>query len=238
MEYPLLSDIPRSKLWVSFLFSECRYKKKKFRLSILVGYGYVSLNWCYSVKFIYVCHLPETSLSLGIPTKVCRVFMKKFWKNIENFCSIVLCFMIFFLMLQSQLTSVYLLDMLSSHFYIKVNEEMIFLNDCFQISRFKQVWGWLTPSITSFIGYQGSQQIVMWWMDGSQRIIDPLYEGKQIFYSNKVWLEKGKIPATLLPLWETLWPASNKIDVMKFKQSIMTWYMNFLALSYPLQYAK
>ena len=164
--------------------------------------------------------------------------MKKFWKNIVDFCSIVLCFIIFFLMLQSQLTSVYLLDMLFSHFYVKVNEEMIFLNDCFQISRFKQVWGWLTPSITSFIGYEGSQHIVMWWVDGSQRIIDPLYEGKQIFYSHKVWLEKGKIPATLLPLWETLWPASNKIDVMKFKQSIMTWYMNFLALSYPLQYAK
>ena len=44
MEYPLLSDIPRSKLWVSFLFPECRYKKKKFRLSILVGHGYVSFN--------------------------------------------------------------------------------------------------------------------------------------------------------------------------------------------------
>ena len=143
----------------------------------------------------------------------------------------------FLLMLQSQLTSSYLLDMLSSHFYVKVNE-MIFLNDCFQIARCKQVWGWLTSSITSFIGYQGSQQIFMWLMDGSQRIIDPLYEEQQIYCSHKICLEKGKIPALLLPLRETLWPVSNKVDVMKFLQSIMTWYMNLLALSYPLQYAK
>ena len=34
---------------------------------------------------MYDCHLPEKSLSLGIPTKVCRVFIKNFWKNIVNF---------------------------------------------------------------------------------------------------------------------------------------------------------
>ena len=80
------------------------------------------------------------------------------------------------LMLQSKFTSAYLLDVLSSHFYVKVNEEMIFFNDCFQIARCKQVWGWLASSITYFVGYQGSQQTFMWWMDGSQRIIDSLYE--------------------------------------------------------------
>ena len=79
-------------------------------------------------------------------------------------------------MLQIQLTSAYLLDMQSSHFYVKVNEDMIFLNDCFQIARGRQVWGWLTSSFTSFIGYQDSQQKFMWWMDGSQRIIDPLHK--------------------------------------------------------------
>ena len=142
------------------------------------------------------------------------------------------------LTLQSQLTSAYLLDMLSSHFYVKVNEEMIFLNDCFQIARCKQVWGWLTSSITSFKGYQRSQQIFIWWMDGSQRTIDPLYEEQEIYCSHKILLEKGKISATLLPLWEILWPVSNKVDIMKFFQSIITWYMNLLTLSYPLQYAK
>ena len=44
------------------------------------------------------------------------------------------------------------------------------------------------------------------------------------------------IHATLLRLWETLWPMSNKVDFMKFLQSIMTWYMKLLALSYPLQW--
>ena len=55
---------------------------------------------------------------------------------------------------------------------------------------------------------------------------------------SKIWLWKGEVPATLLPLWETLWPMSNKVDVMKFFQSIMIWYMNLLTLSYPLQYVK
>ena len=135
---------------------------------------------------------------------------------------VLFCLLLFVTLLQGQLTSAYLLDMLSSHFYVKANEEMIFLNDWSQIARCNQVRGWLTCSITSFIGYQGSQQIFMCWMDGTQRIIDTLYEEQKIYCSHEIWLEKWKIPATLLPLWGALWPVSNKVDVMKFLQSIMT----------------
>ena len=119
------------------------------------------------------------------------------------------------LMLQSQLTLVYLLNILSSRF-----------------------WGWLTSSITYVMGNQVSLQILMWWIDANQRIIDQLFEKKINLLFSKNWLWKGEVPATLLPLWETLWPMSNKVDVMKFSQSIMIWYMNLLTLSYPLQYAK
>ena len=51
-----------------FLFSEHRYRRKKFRLRSLVGNGNLLL---------------ETSLS--ILTKVCRVCLKKYWKNFVNF---------------------------------------------------------------------------------------------------------------------------------------------------------
>ena len=119
------------------------------------------------------------------------------------------------LMLQSQLTLVYLLNILSSRF-----------------------WGWLTSSITYIMGNQVSLQILMWWIDVNQRIIDQLFEKKINLLFSKNWLWKGEVPATLLPLWETLRPMSNKVDVMKFFQSIMIWYMNLLTLSYPLQYAK
>ena len=39
-----------------------------------------------------------------------------------------------------------------------------------------------------------------------------LFEEQQIYCSQKIWLEKVVIPATLLPLWETLWPMSKKVD--------------------------
>ena len=43
--------------------------------------------------YLSVCHLlPETSLS--IPTKVCRVCVKKILKEFSEFCSIVVHFMI------------------------------------------------------------------------------------------------------------------------------------------------
>ena len=132
------------------------------------------------------------------------------------------------LMLRSQFTSAYLLHILYSHFYVLGNEEMIFLN---------QFWGWWTSSITSVMGNQVSLQIFMWLIDGSQRIISLLFE-EQISGSQKNWLGKGEIPATLFRLWETLWPMSKKVDLMKIFQSIMIWYMNLLTLSYPLQYTK
>ena len=142
-----------------------------------------------------------------------------------QYCSV---FYDLLLMLRSQFTSAYLLHILYSHFYVLGNEEMIFLN---------QFWGWWTSSITSFMGNQVSLQIITWWIDRSQRIIDLLFE-KQIDGSQKRWLGKREIPATLFPLWETLWPMSKKVDVMKIFQAIMIWYMNLLTLSYPLQYAK
>ena len=43
----------------------------------------------------------------------------------------------------------------------------------------------------------------------------------------------------LYPLSEKIsGPMPSKVDVMKFLQFIMTWYMNLFALSYPLQCAK
>ena len=114
-------------------------------------------------------------LVLASQLKFVELLLKKFWKNIVNF-AVLYCVLSFFTHVTKSAHFSLFLDMLSSHFYVKVNEEMIFLNDCFQIARCKQVWGWLTSSITSFKGYQGSQQIFIWWMDGSQRTIDPLYE--------------------------------------------------------------
>ena len=58
------------------------------------------------------------------------------------------------------------------------------------------------------------------------------------YFCSKYLIGEGEISATLLLLWEALGPMSSKFDVMKFFQSIMTWYMNLLALCYPLQYAK
>ena len=145
---------------------------------------------------------------------------------ILQYCSV---FYHLLLMLRSQLTSAYFLHILYSHFYVLGNEEMIFL---------KQFWGWLTSSITSVMGNQVSLQIFVWLIDGSQRIIDLLFEEQYIYGSQKTWWGKGGIPATLFLLWETLWPMSKKVDVMKIFQSIMIWYMNLLTLSYPLQYAK
>ena len=54
----------------------------------------------------------------------------------------------------------------------------------------------------------------------------------------KIFDREGKISATLHFLWEAFGSMSSKIDVMKVFQSIMTWYMNLLTLSFPLQYAK
>ena len=88
------------------------------------------------------------------------------------------------------------------------------------------------------MGNEVSLQMFMWLIDGSQRIIDLLFEEQYIYGSQKIWWGKGEIPATLFLLWETLWPMSKKVDVMKIFQSIMIWYMNVLTLSYPLQYAK
>ena len=70
-------------------------------------------------------------------------------------------------MLQSQLTSSYLLHILYSHFYVYVNEDMIFLN---------RFWGWLTSSNTSIMGNQVFLQIFMWGIGGIERIIDLLFE--------------------------------------------------------------
>ena len=52
------------------------------------------LGMVMSSEFIWdVCHLlPETSLS--IPTKVCRVCVKKILKEFSEFCNIVVYFMI------------------------------------------------------------------------------------------------------------------------------------------------
>ena len=50
--------------------------------------------------------------------------------------------------------------------------------------------------------------------------------------------KKAKIPVSLPPLWENFGPMSSKFDVIKSLQYIMTWYMNLLTLSCPLQYAK
>ena len=115
--------------------------------------------------------------SLCIPTKVCRVFIKRFWKNVVNF-AVLYCFLWFVTHVTKSahfsLSTRYAIFPLSC--ISKWREDI--LNDCFQIVRCNQVWGWLTSSITSFLVYQGSQQILMWWMDGSQRIIDPLYEGQ------------------------------------------------------------
>ena len=90
-----------------------------------------------------------------------------------QYCSV---FYDLLLMLRSQFTSAYLLHILYSHFYVLGNEEMIFLN---------QFWGWWTSSITSIMGNQVSLQIFMWWIGGSQRIIDLLFEEKQICGSQK-----------------------------------------------------
>ena len=54
----------------------------------------------------------------------------------------------------------------------------------------------------------------------------------------KIFDREGEISATLHFLWEALGSMSSKVDVMKVFQSIMTWYMNLLTLSFPLQYAK
>ena len=154
--------------------------------------------------------------------------VKKILKGFNEFCNICSVFYDLLLILRSQFTSAYLLHILYSHFYVLGNEEMIFLN---------QFWGWWTSSITSVMGNQVSLQIFMWLIDGSQRIISLLFE-EQISGSQKNWLGKGEIPATLFRLWETLWPMSKKVDLMKIFQSIMIWYMNLLTLSYPLQYTK
>ena len=113
----------------------------------------------------------------SIPTKVCRVFIKKFWKNVVNF-AVLYCVLWFV----THVTK-------SAHFSLSSRYAIFPLlciskwiediaNDCFHIVRCNQVQGWLTSSMTSFLGYQGSQQIFMWWMDGSHRIIDPLYQGQ------------------------------------------------------------
>ena len=49
----------------------------------------------------------------------------------------------------------------------------------------------------------------------SQRKIDLLFEEKEIYVSQKIWLGKFEIPATLFTCWETLCPVSKKVDVMK-----------------------
>ena len=58
-------------------------------------------------------------------------------------------------------------------------------------------------------------------MHGSQGIIDLLFEELQMYCSQKFDWGRGKTAAPLLPIGESLGPMSNKIDVMKFLQSIM-----------------
>ena len=64
-----------------FLFSEYRYKRKKFGLRSLVGNGYFSLN--VTQQNLLVMLIGETSLSILM--KVCRVCLKKYLKNLVNF---------------------------------------------------------------------------------------------------------------------------------------------------------
>ena len=54
----------------------------------------------------------------------------------------------------------------------------VFLNGYFRIAICNNFWSWLTSSITFFMGNQGPLQILIWWMDSSQSIIDPLFEEK------------------------------------------------------------
>lgn len=69
----------------------------------------------------------------------------------------------------------------------------------------------------------------MYQMEGCKRKIDLLSE--ELF-------REEKIPVTQIPLCEILVVMSNKVDVTKFLQSIVTLYMEHLTLIYPLPYVK
>ena len=88
--------ISRSKLWESwFLFSECRYKRKKFRRRSLVGHCYVSLN-------VTQQNLFETSV---IFFQRHLFVLKKYWKNVVNFS--ILCYILWTIVVLSSPYSIF-----------------------------------------------------------------------------------------------------------------------------------
>ena len=76
-----------------FLFWECRYKRKKFRLRSLVGHGYVSLNVTQQNSFEMFVIFFQRHL-LGSQRKFVECVSKKMLKEFSKFCNNVVCFMI------------------------------------------------------------------------------------------------------------------------------------------------
>ena len=80
--------------------------------------------------------------------------------------------------------------------------------------------------IKTFTGYQGF--LKMWWLDYTQKIITwqisyLVREGENICFTISNLVDPGTYV---------------KQGFYEFLQSIMTWYMNLLTLSYPPPYAK
>ena len=148
-----------------FLFGECSYKRKKFRLRALVGHGYVSPNITQHNLFWGVCHLlPETSVS--IPTKVCRVCLKKILKEFSEFCSIVVYFIICYSCCEvSLLQPIFSIICIPTFLYKKMRK-WYFLT-YFEVDE-------LLPLPLS-CGIRFTWKY-LWWIGGSQGIIDLLFE--------------------------------------------------------------
>ena len=92
-----VQDISRSKSWVSnecygFLFWECRYKKKKFRLGFLFGHSYVSLNVTqHDLSEVFVIFLQRHLLAFQPNFIEC---VKRILDEFGEFCNNVVYFMI------------------------------------------------------------------------------------------------------------------------------------------------
>ena len=82
-----------------------------------------------------------------------------------------------------------------------------------------------------FIGNDVFLQIFMWWINCSQIIKELLLD------KFRIWWEKDRFLLLFLPL-RTTWTYVNQGWCYKVLQSIRTWKMNLLTLSYPLKNVK
>ena len=81
-----------------------------------------------------------------------------------------------------------------------------------------------------FMGNDGFLQMFIWWMDSSQ--------SKTYYLTNLVFSEGRTDFCYCVPTLANSRTYSKQSWCYKVMQSIMTWYMNLLTLSYPLQYVR